>query len=228
MPDRRRCVAYDLDGTLVDSTPALRRAYEAFMRAMDRAPSDAEFDELIGPSLEAVVSRLKAKHKLPLPLDELMQCYHTCAHEAYRDGAEPVAGAETLLEWTRASGLGCALVTSAPRDLVEGLLTRLAWRDRFDAIVCGDDVARAKPDPAVYRRACELGGWAPAVSAAVEDSPTGVRSAAACGMFVIGVGGTDQHRMLATSGAAQVCTTLDQVHAVLQEWRRNDGLDSTG
>ena len=50
-----------------------------------------------------------------------------------------------------------------------------------------DDVGVPKPAPDLYLRACELLGVDPARSVAIEDSPPGVASARAAGMFVIGV-----------------------------------------
>ena len=52
-------------------------------------------------------------------------------------------------------------------------------------MVCGDEVAATKPDPAPYLRAAELLGVDPTACVAVEDSPTGTRSAVAAGATVL-------------------------------------------
>ena len=57
----------------------------------------------------------------------------------------------------------------------------------FEVVVAADDVPEPKPSPDVYLRACELLGAEPSRSIALEDSPTGVASARAAGMFVIGI-----------------------------------------
>jgi beta-phosphoglucomutase-like phosphatase (HAD superfamily) len=58
-------------------------------------------------------------------------------------------------------------------------------------ILSSAEVARGKPSPDVYLRACELLGTAPAATAAIEDSGPGVRSAAAAGMPVVLIPGSE-------------------------------------
>ena len=57
----------------------------------------------------------------------------------------------------------------------------------FDVIVSADDVAAPKPAPDLYLAACSALGAAPERTAALEDSPPGVASARAAGLFVIAV-----------------------------------------
>jgi len=58
---------------------------------------------------------------------------------------------------------------------------------RFPVTVCAADVARGKPDPEPYLRAAALLGVTPGRSVALEDSPTGIRSAHAAGYAVVAV-----------------------------------------
>lgn len=88
------------------------------------------------------------------------------------------------LATVREAGLASALVTNTKRSLTEFGLDTLG-RDRFDVSVCGDEVARGKPEPDVYLRAAELLGVDPRDCVAVEDSPTGTRAAHAAGCAVI-------------------------------------------
>src|SRR2546425_435919 len=60
-------------------------------------------------------------------------------------------------------------------------------REGSDAIVCREDVERAKPAPDLYMRACELIDVAPDDALAIEDSPNGVASAQAAGLRVVAV-----------------------------------------
>ena len=84
----------------------------------------------------------------------------------------------------RAAGCPTALVTSTYRELTEVALDTIG-RGFFDVTVCGDEVAATKPDPSPYRRAAELLGVDPRECVAVEDSPTGTRSAVAAGATVL-------------------------------------------
>jgi beta-phosphoglucomutase-like phosphatase (HAD superfamily) len=53
--------------------------------------------------------------------------------------------------------------------------------------VSGDEVAELKPAPDVYLEACRQLGVRPADAVALEDSPTGVASARAAGLLVVGI-----------------------------------------
>ena len=104
--------------------------------------------------------------------------------EVFREGMPWQPGASALLDQVRAAGLSTALVTATYRSLVEIALETLG-PERFDVLVCGDEVERPKPDPAPYLRAMSLLGVTADQALAVEDSPNGSRSAAAAGVPVL-------------------------------------------
>ena len=94
-------------------------------------------------------------------------------------------GAKELLRTAKAAGLRIALATSSSRDHAEAMLVRYDLAQFFDGCVCGDMVTRSKPDPEIYEKACQLIDVPAAYAVALEDAPSGVRSAAAAGMRVI-------------------------------------------
>jgi HAD superfamily hydrolase (TIGR01509 family) len=106
--------------------------------------------------------------------------------ELFADGLLWRPGAKELLAVVRSAGLPTALVTSTGRRLVEVALETLG-RQSFDVVVCGDEVAAAKPDPTPYLTAAELLGVPIEDCVAIEDSPTGVASARASGAAVLAV-----------------------------------------
>ena len=74
--------------------------------------------------------------------------------------------------------------------LVDALADRMRAEigsDPFTVIVAGDHITNSKPHPEPYLRAAELIGVPPAECLAIEDSPTGVRSAVAAGCVVVAV-----------------------------------------
>lgn len=76
-----------------------------------------------------------------------------------------------------------AVVSSSGRRDVEPLLVAGGLRPHFDAVVCGEDVARHKPDPEPYLLAARQLGITTAL--VVEDSGPGVASAQAAGFDVL-------------------------------------------
>lgn len=80
-----------------------------------------------------------------------------------------------------------AVASNSPRAFVTFALVSAGLADLFDLVYAADDVANPKPAPDLYLTACAGLGVNPARSVAFEDSRTGVASARAAGMYVIGV-----------------------------------------
>lgn len=99
-----------------------------------------------------------------------------------------IDGAGDLLARARARGLRTAIVSSNDRARIEEHLARAGQAADFDVIVTADgDVARGKPSPALYLEALAALGVPAERAVAFEDSPNGVRSAKAAGLYVVAV-----------------------------------------
>lgn len=83
--------------------------------------------------------------------------------------------------------LPLALASSSPRRLIDTSLDLLGVTALFRATVSTEEVARGKPAPDGYLRACELLGADPTRTLCVEDSTNGIRAGAAAGLTVIAV-----------------------------------------
>ena len=83
------------------------------------------------------------------------------------------------------AGLVLAVASSSNRELIDAVLRRLGLEPLFAVTVSSEEVARGKPAPDVYLETARRLGVAPARSAAVEDSASGIRAAHAAGMRVI-------------------------------------------
>jgi HAD superfamily hydrolase (TIGR01509 family) len=84
-----------------------------------------------------------------------------------------------------------AVASSSPRELIELVIELAGLGDCFEAVVSSAEVARGKPAPDVYLRACELLAVPPRRTVAIEDSGPGVDSARAAGMPVILIPGRE-------------------------------------
>lgn len=88
------------------------------------------------------------------------------------------------------AGVPLAVASSSPAEWVTGHLAERGLLDAFTAVCTGDEVLRTKPDPALYRLACERLGVEPSAAVAVEDSVHGVTAARAAGMRAVAVPST--------------------------------------
>lgn len=183
-----QAVLWDMDGTLVDSERIWDVSLADLAERLGGELSAATRAELIGAWLRRAVTAVRRDVGLD-PRDEDAVAADSRwlldrTKELFSAGLPWRPGALEALRAVRASGVATALVTSTYRELTEVALDSIG-REYFDVTVCGDEVSATKPDPAPYRRAAELLGVDPACCVAVEDSPTGTRSAVAAGTTVL-------------------------------------------
>lgn len=99
---------------------------------------------------------------------------------------EILVGVVQVLDWLKAHNqfvtLGSASKNARP------ILEKVGILHYFDAIVDGNDVTNAKPDPEVFLKAAQLVGQPAAGSIVFEDSVAGIQAANIAGMISIGIG----------------------------------------
>jgi len=96
-------------------------------------------------------------------------------------------GVVDVLQSAQTKGWPVVVVTNAMRLNAEAMLTAIGARNYVEDLVIGEECANAKPHPEPYQIAMQRVDHAPEDCIAFEDSPTGIRAAAASGAFTIGV-----------------------------------------
>ena len=97
-------------------------------------------------------------------------------------------GVERLLDEARAAGIRLAIATTTTFDNIRALLeTNLGAGalERFEVIGAGDQVARKKPSPDIYRLVLQRLELPAANCVAIEDSANGLAAAKGAGLFTI-------------------------------------------
>jgi HAD superfamily hydrolase (TIGR01509 family) len=175
-------VAFDLDGLLVDSEDAWGRAERRVVAGYGRPWDESVRSLLLGTGpLEA--AQTLADHLGGVDPAELDRRLLASALEEFAAGVAPRKGAHELVH--ALSGRVPMAVATNSRRVIAGMLLASAGF-RFPVVVCAEDVERPKPAADPYRIACERLGVDPARAVAFEDSPTGVASARAAGLWVVG------------------------------------------
>jgi HAD superfamily hydrolase (TIGR01509 family) len=182
LPRRPRAVAFDLDGTLIDSETLVHEAHFASARALGLEMTDALFLSLVGKHRQDNDEALIAHYGPDFPLARFIE--GTRAFIGQRT-APLKAGAQELMAALDAIAAPFGLVTNSRRPWVERHFAAHALTDRFRAVITRDDCTLGKPDPEPYARCAAALGVAPSEVLAVEDSPTGVASAHAAGLMVV-------------------------------------------
>lgn len=162
-PTHRPAIAFDLDGTLIDSLPDLHRAVNKMLADVDCPPiSLAETQSFIGHGIPNLVRLAAAARGLPAEdLPELTRSM--VAHYMRAPAAEtrPYPGVVALLERLRAEGWLIGLCTNKDIAPAREILAELDLARHFDVVIGGDSLGVKKPDPAPLFATFEaLGGRA--------------------------------------------------------------------
>jgi beta-phosphoglucomutase len=192
-------VILDFNGTLSDDEPLLDRLFRGVLaeEAGIEMTSADYFERFAGLSdPEIAESALRAGGIDPAPA--LVERVLRAKIDGYLSAVEeepPISHAATEFVEVLADRVPVAIASGAFREEIELVLELAGIRDRFDAVVCIDDVEAGKPDPEGYLLAHERLNTAngSAIAApdilAIEDSAAGVAAAQQAGLRCAAVAG---------------------------------------
>lgn len=185
-------LAFDLDGTLVDSLPDLAAAANA-MREHFGLPrlSDARVASHVGDGLAKLVHRTLTDERdgvaEPAQWEAGLAFFARHYREHLADLTRPYAGVVEALELLRARRLPLAVVTNKPAGFAVPLLEQLGLAGHFSLILGGDSLPEKKPSALPLTHTAEVLGVAPERLAMVGDSINDVLAARAAGCPVVAV-----------------------------------------
>jgi sugar-phosphatase len=198
-PISSRALLFDLDGVLVDSTPAVTRVWTAWALKYGFDP-------------EEVVRMAHGRTSLSTIIELLPNGDHAAEDRDVErreiedvDGVIPLPGALELLHslpphrW--------AVVTSGTRPLAE-VRIRAAGLPLPKHFITASDITRSKPDPEPYLLGAKSVRCAPRECLVIEDAPAGIRSAKSAGSKVIALRTTVSDAELAAAGADWIVQDL--------------------
>ena len=181
-----QAVLFDMDGTLVDTEPYWIAAEYALVESFGGTWTDEHAHALVGNALIDSAVYIRHHGGVDLSPEEIVD---RLLDDVVRSATTQIPwqpGARELLDELSGRGVRCALVTMSYARLASTLTDTLPV-DTFAAVVTGDQVNDGKPHPEAYLTAMARLGVEPEHCVAIEDSPTGVRSAAAAGCLVVAV-----------------------------------------
>ncbi|GGL24141.1 HAD family phosphatase [Phycicoccus endophyticus] len=179
-------VLWDMDGTLVDTEPYWIEAEHAIVAEHGGTWRDEFAHELVGNDLMVSARFIREHSPVTWEPERIVEELLGRVVTRVQDHVPWRPGARELLAGLAEEGVPSALVTMSWRALADAVVGALP-AGTFAAVVTGDEVEHGKPHPEPYRAATRLLGVEPARCIAIEDSPTGVRSAVAAGVPTVAV-----------------------------------------
>ena len=173
-----QAVLFDMDGTIVDSSIPVRKAWKAWATS-----AGLEVDRVLAVmhGRRAIETMRMLAPDLPQP--ETVERF--LASEALDlQGIVEIPGAGAFIASLPVDHWG--VVTSATESMARSRM-RAAGLAIPRVLVSADMVSRGKPDPECFLLAAEMLGVAASKCLVFEDAPAGIEAARAAGMVVIGV-----------------------------------------
>jgi HAD superfamily hydrolase (TIGR01509 family) len=180
-----RAIAWDIDGTLIDSEPLHQRALIAASAALGVDLGDLEPEAFRGVHAIDIWKALKPR----FPAGSLFETWIAAIEGYYVEHAGELApnpGALEAMSELAARGVAQACVSNSGRAIVDANIKALGVGKIIAFSLSLDDVSSGKPDPEPFRKAARRLGAEPHATVAVEDSGAGARSARAAGLYVVG------------------------------------------
>jgi mannitol-1-/sugar-/sorbitol-6-phosphatase len=194
---------FDLDGVLINSTPAVARVWR-------RWAIEHGFDP------DEVVSRAHGRPSITTVAEYLPNADHEAENREVErreiedlEGVVPLPGALELLaslpenRWT--------IVTSCTRPLAE-VRIRAAGLPLPKKMITSNDITYGKPNPEPYLKAASMLGFPPADCVVLEDVPAGIRAGKAAGARVVAFRTTVRQRELCEAGADWILNNCSDIH----------------
>src|SRR5882724_509706 len=189
---RCRGVLFDLDGVLVDSTPAVARVWAGWARTHGFDP-------------DAVVKKAHGRPSITTIRELLPSADHDAENREVErreiadiDGVTPLPGAMELLQALPPERW--AIVTSCTRPLA-GVRIAAAGLPKPRYLVTSTDVKHGKPDPEPYLKGAQLLGVPASECIVIEDAPAGIQAGKAAGARVVALRTTASDAELEQAGA---------------------------
>ncbi len=184
---------FDLDGVIVDTAKYHFLAWRKLANSIGVDFTEVQNEQLKGVSRVRSLEKILAWGEKSISEEQFAELMRM-KNDDYLNYIEKMGQDEILPDVARV--LDCLIEQKQPISLGSAsknarvILEKVALRDKFDAIVDGNDVSNAKPDPEVFLIAAKALGMEANRCIVFEDSVAGVEAANIANMISIGIGDT--------------------------------------
>lgn len=186
MINKLSAVIFDMDGLMFDTERLVLDAWKEVGRNAGFDMTDEVILASVGCNERDTEIIMKLHLGEDFPFAELRKQRVKYVQDYVKTNGMPVKeGLFKLLDFLNASGIKTAVATSTERVSAEEHINSCNILERFDYIVCGDEVDRGKPEPDIFLLAAKKLGCRPEECIVLEDSENGIKGAYKAGMMAI-------------------------------------------
>ena len=202
----KKGIIFDLDGTIVDSLPYHYKAWKIFFKENKVENFSERLKDYKGGGtldlLTAVYGDKYSRKELKIMTDDKEIIFR----EIYKNNVEPIKGFMKMFEVIKSKNILVGLASNAIRKNVKMILSELKIYEKFDSIICGDEVKRGKPDPEMFDETIDRFNLKKEECLIFEDSVEGVSAAVNSRVDVVGITSSTSGKILIDKGCI---TTID-------------------
>jgi len=187
----KKAFIFDLDGVIVDTAKYHYKAWKKLTNDLGFDFTETQNERLKGVSRVRSLEILLEIGNVTLPDDEKVKIMqdkneHYLQFITQMGQDEILEGMHEVLLYLKKNNIPFSLGSASKNARL--ILTQLNLINLFDAIVDGNDVSKAKPDPEVFLIAAKKLGAKPKDCIVIEDAIAGIKAANKAGMTSIGIG----------------------------------------
>ncbi|WP_281647784.1 HAD family phosphatase [Parendozoicomonas sp. Alg238-R29] len=172
-------ILLDMDGTLFDSEAMYRTLWKKTAREYGIDLNDEVYKKFIGARYDQCLEFIQELGGEGFDIQGFLDLINRYEKDVLPP--PPKSGVIEFLSWIENNNIPKAVVTSSGTERSELTLSTIGGKNRFDAVITGNDVQNPKPSPEPYLKACKTLGVTPQHTLAIEDSNTGALSAMSAG-----------------------------------------------
>ena len=183
-----KALIFDMDGTLVDN---MHYHHDAWMQFIDEKQLGIDAETFERDYHKGTIVEVMARFFPHLKSEEALRAVGNEKEILYRDTfgslLQPLPGLHSFFEYLKAKDIPLGLATMGDQNNLDMTLKQLKIETYFHSTTGGDQVTKGKPHPEIFLRAAAKIKMAPEYCLAFEDTQSGIQSAQAAGMDVVGV-----------------------------------------
>ena len=179
---------FDMDGLILDTERIAFRSYKEALKEYGYDFTAAFFLTLVGTNVKLTKELCLNRYGSWFPFDLLHENHNKITDKYIKENGVPLKeGVNELIDYLKENEYKIALATSSDREKAEYLLELVEIKDKFDYIICGNDIVNSKPNPEIFLKVAENLKVEPKECIVIEDSKTGIQAAVNAGMKAINV-----------------------------------------
>ena len=193
-------VIFDMDGTIVDSLPFHYKAWKIFFNENKVENFSEKLKDYKGGGtldlMTAVYGDKYSRKELKIMTDDKEIIFR----EIYKNNVVPIMGFMEMFELIKSKEILVGIASNAIRKNVKMILSELKIYEKFDSIICGDEVKKGKPDPEMFNETVDRFNLKKEECLIFEDSIEGVTAAVNSNVDVIGITSSSSDKILRDRG----------------------------